>query len=115
MSKSKAKGTAQETLIVNWLNDKGIRARRITLSGPKDKGDIELLDFPVIIEAKNERKMTLSEYVDEALIEAENSHVDIGVAWHKRVRKGSPGDHYVTMDGNTFLKLLKLIEGKNTV
>lgn len=87
----------------------------MTLSGPKDKGDIELLDYPVIIEAKNERKMTLSEYVDEANIEAYNASVLIGVAWHKRIRKGSPGDHYVTMDGNTFAELLKLIGAKNAV
>ena len=110
VNRSKKKGTAQETAIVNWLNDIGIRARRVTLSGANDKGDIELLDFPVIIEAKNEKRMTLSEYVDEANREGDNAGNKIGIVWHKRRGKASPGQHYVTMDGNQLVNLLRLIK-----
>jgi Holliday junction resolvase len=107
---SRKKGTKEETDIVNWLNDIGIRARRVALSGALDKGDIELLDFPVIIEAKNEKKMTLSEYVDEANREGDNAGGKIGIAWHKRRGKVSPGQHYVTMEGNQLVRLLRLIK-----
>jgi hypothetical protein len=107
---SKKKGTKEETDIVNWLNDIGIRARRVTLSGAKDRGDIELLDFPIIIEAKNEKRMTLSEYVDEANREGDNAGNKIGIVWHKRRGRASPGQHYVTLDGNQFVNLLKLIK-----
>lgn len=110
MSKSKDKGTREETAVVTFLNDHGIRARRMALSGAKDKGDVELLDFPIIIEVKNRARVNLNEYVDEANGEAVNAGAAIGVAWHKRIRKGSPGDHFVTMDGYTFLKLLDRIK-----
>lgn len=113
MNRSKAKGTHEETAIVDFLASCGIRARRVTLSGAKDKGDIELLDFPIIIEAKNRTRVDLNTYVDEANIEADNAGAQIGVAWHKRIRKGSPGDHFVTMDGATFVKLLALIKQSN--
>lgn len=106
---SKAKGTSWETLVTNALNELGIRARRRTLSGPADKGDIELLDLPVTIEAKNCKTMKLSEWVDSARGEAINAGVPIGVVWHHRPRKASPADAYVTMDGLTFMYLLSCI------
>ena len=117
-NKSKAKGTSWETLITNTLNERGFRARRRTLSGALDKGDIELLDFPVIIEAKNCKTMKLSEWVDEANIEAlhdttpfpDTMNMKVGVVWHHRPRRSTPGKGYVTMEGETFMLLLRYIE-----
>lgn len=108
-NKSKSKGTSWETLVTNSLNALGIRARRRTLSGAADKGDIELLDLPIIIEAKNCKTMKLSEWVDSALGEAINADVPIGVVWHHRPRKSSPENAYVTMDGLTFMYLLSCL------
>lgn len=107
MSKSKQKGTSWETAIKRYCDDEGVPARRKVLAGANDEGDLEL-PLGIIVEAKNERAMTLSSYVDEANKEAANT-IDgwIGVAWHHRKGKASPADAYVTMDGATFLKLVK--------
>lgn len=109
-NKNKSKGTTWETRITNALNALGIRARRRTLSGALDKGDIELLDLPIIIEAKNCKTMKLAEWVDEAEKEAQNAGVLFGVVWHHRPRKSSPEDGYVTMRGETFIKILDYLK-----
>lgn len=109
-NKSKSKGTSWETLITNVLNSRDIRARRRALSGAMDKGDIELLDLPLILEAKNCKTMKLSEWVDEVEIEAQNAEAMWGIVWHHRPRKSAPEDGYVTMRGETFLKFLEYIK-----
>jgi hypothetical protein len=107
MSKSKQKGTSWETAIVRYLEEQGISASRKVLAGSNDQGDIDM-PLGIVVEAKNERAMTLSSYVDEANIEARNTKEGwIGVAWHHRKGKSSPGDAYVTMDGASFVKLVK--------
>lgn len=113
VNKSKQKGTAWETEIVNYLRDFGFDARRKVLSGNADKGDIEIIELPfLVIEAKNERKYSLSEYVAEANAEAENSNVELGLTWMHRQGKSSPKDGYVLMDGETFRILLSLLKTK---
>ena len=117
MNKSKAKGTAAESAIVNYLKDVGTYAHRNTLAGSLDKGDITIPLQPgnVIIEAKNEKKTTLSEYVDETNTEAANANALFGVAWHKRRGKLSPANWYVTMDGETFVKILNELKKTHAV
>jgi hypothetical protein len=104
----KQKGTSWETAIKNWLALHGYLARRKPLTGNKDTGDLEIEGIPwLVIEAKNVQKVTLGPWVDEAETEAENADAEIGVVWHHRPRKGSPGDAFVTMSGDTFFKLLR--------
>lgn len=112
MNKSKQKGTAWETEIVKTLQSSGFSARRKTLSGSADKGDIEIVSIPdLVIEAKNSKIYKLAEWVAEAKIEAENANADFGVVWMHRDRKSSPLDGYVVMDGDTFIRLLAILEG----
>jgi Holliday junction resolvase len=106
MSKSKAKGTAAETAIVEYLAKLGVLAVRNPPQGTKDKGDINILGVPIAVEVKNCRTMKLAEWVDESIVERAHANADIGVVWHKRSRKGSPGDWYVTMTGLDFINLL---------
>lgn len=102
------KGTSWETLIERSLNERSIRARRRALGGAEDKGDIELLDLPfLVIEAKNCKAVSLSTWVDEAVIEAQHAGAEMGVVWHHRPRKSSPWEGYVTMDGETFFRILR--------
>lgn len=110
MSKSKAKGTAAETAIVNFLNEYGISAVRNPPQGAKDKGDINLLKLPVAVEVKNHATMKLAEWVDEVIVEKAHANKAIGVVFHKRLRKSSPGDWYVTMNGWDFLQILKTLD-----
>lgn len=107
VSRERQKGTKAETDIVNFLNDEGIGAIRHPLSGAKDKGDIFLLELPVTIEVKDHKQMKLAEWIGEATAERINAGNDIGVVWHKRARKGSPGEWYVTMSGADFITVLK--------
>lgn len=106
MSQAKAKGTTAESLVVAYLQDCGyIHTERRTLNGSNDKGDIAGIPG-VCIEVKNQKTMQLAQWVDEALTEQDNSSADITAVWHKRVRKGSPQDWYVTMTGEQFVRIL---------
>lgn len=112
MSRSKNKGTKWETAIVDYLRDVWHfrTARRVTLTGRADQGDIhlgELGDPLVVIEAKNEQRMSVAEYVDEADREAAAAPGQpLPVAWVHRRGKASPADGYVMMSGHTFARII---------
>lgn len=83
-NKSKKKGTRAETSVVRFLESYGFKARRKTLKGNKDEGDIELFDAPglcspITIEVKagqqtaNPNRAQLEEWLRQARIEGENS------------------------------------------
>ena len=106
MSAARAKGTAWETAIVNYLIGEGfVMAERRALAGALDKGDITGIPG-VVIEAKNCKTINLAQFVDEANVEAINANADVGVAWVKRRGKTSPAEAYVVMSGTTFIELL---------
>lgn len=112
VNKPKIKGTAWETALVNFLIENGFStAERRALSGTKDKGDVAGLGLPVVIEAKNEKTITLGTYLAEVHAEMVNADATYGVAWVKRRGKTSPGDAYVVMDGWQWLAILKLLRG----
>jgi hypothetical protein len=110
MSKSKAKGTAAETAIVKYLNDNDLLAVRNPPQGAKDKGDINLLGLPVAIEVKNCVRLELSEWLKEAKEEKTNAGASVGVVWHKKKGTTNPGDWYVTMSGEDFIRLLHSVQ-----
>jgi len=108
---SGAKGTAWETKIERLLQEAGYDATRIVKRGAEDHGDVEIR-LPVgriTVEAKNERKYTLNEYVEEASKESENAGTMFGVAWVHRARKASPADGYVVMSGAQFIEILRIL------
>ena len=106
MSAERAKGTRWASRIVNFLRVSGWpHAELRNLSGAKDRGDIAGV-IGVCIEAKNQARHSMAEWLDEANTEAANAHAPFGVVWAHRRGKGSPGDGYVVMDGHTFVKLL---------
>jgi hypothetical protein len=108
MSASKAKGTAWESRIVQYLRESGLPAvERRALNGATDKGDIAGL--PLVIEAKNCKTTALAAWVDEATAEARNAGAPVGVVWHHRRGKASPGEGFVTMRGEDFLVLLRAL------
>jgi hypothetical protein len=105
---SKAKGTAWESAVVNWLRSTaGFDARRKVQAGGLDQGDITVEETPwLVIEAKAAKAHDFAGWVGEANIEARNAGVSTGVVWAKRRGKSSPQDGYVVMDGATFRGLL---------
>jgi Holliday junction resolvase len=107
MSKQKQKGTAAETAVLRYLQDKEIMARRLPLTGSKDQGDILISGTDnFTLEVKNHKEMRLAEWVDEAITERDNAGTDFGVVVHKRLRKGNPKDWYVTTTLEEFTRLI---------
>lgn len=108
MSKNKARGTKHETNVVNYLRANGFpHAERRTLSGAKDRGDINAA-ADLVIECKSQARHSLAEWVDEANAEGVNAGADIALVWAHRRGKGSAGDGYVILDGATATRLLRL-------
>jgi hypothetical protein len=106
VSKSRAKGTAWETMIVNYLREHGVPyAERRALGGIQDRGDVAGI-HRVVIEAKSAVRIDLAGWVDEAEAERKNDRADVGVAWVKRRGKTSPGAGYVIMTGESLVRLL---------
>lgn len=113
---SKAKGTSWETTLVDYLRPIFGIAERQPLAGAEDTGDVWFLwnGHPYVVEAKATRAINLSEFVNEAQVEAEN--------WWK-ARKGqypkphplaiikrrnhSAGKAYVVMTLDDFVRLVK--------
>jgi len=97
-------GTRAESAVVAYLQAQGFPAERRALAGVNDRGDVAGL-AGIVIEIKDHGKMELAEWVKEANREAAVAG-DLGVVWHKRRGQG-PAGGYVTMDGATFVALLK--------
>jgi hypothetical protein len=103
---NKRKGTSWESSIVDTLRANGWPyAERRAMNGSKDRGDVAGLPG-VVIEAKNARAIVLGAWLDEANVERDNDHADLGVVWFKRRGKVDAGAGYVLMDGRTFARLL---------
>ena len=106
MSKSRRKGTAWESAIVDYLRANGVpHAERRALNGAKDRGDIAGLPG-VVIEAKSAARVELAAWLDEAEAERANDKADIGVVWFKRRGRACPGAGFVLMSGDTLVRLL---------
>lgn len=69
-----------------------------------DVGDIAGL--PIVVSVKNHVTLKLAAWVDELGLMLSAADKATGVVWHKRVRKGSPLDWYVTMSGLQFMPFL---------
>jgi hypothetical protein len=108
VNRSKAKGTAWEGAIVDFLRLVGVAAaERRALGGNLDRGDIAGLPG-VVIEAKAEKTFKPAEWLREARAERVNDGALIGVVWAKRVGKTSAADGYVIMEPETLVTLLRL-------
>lgn len=107
MSAAKRKGTDAETAVVAYLREHGFpHAERRASRSVLDGGDVSGV-VGVMIEVKAEKSLKLSEWMHEVLVQVANSAAVVGLCWHKRRMKGSPGDWYVTVDGATMVWLLR--------
>lgn len=107
MNRSKAKGTAGESAVVEALKAAGWpHAERRALSGTQDRGDVAGM-AGVCIEVKNERTYDISGWLKEVEVEKANARAAIGACWFKRPGKGDPMDWGVVMTGAQFVDLLR--------
>lgn len=109
MSASKDRGTRAETAVVAYLQGHGFpHAERRALSGSQDKGDVAGV-LGSVIEVKDCRRDCLPQWLDETETERINAGAEYAVCWHKRRGKGSPADWFVTMRGEQWVRVLRLL------
>lgn len=107
VNKSKAKGTAAESATVSFLQANGFPyAERLALQGGKDRGDITGIPG-ICIEVKNESEYTFASWMNECVVETENSKADFGmvVAKPRLVGTTRTGQWYAIMYANPFWDL----------
>jgi hypothetical protein len=106
VNRSKIKGTAYETAVVNYLQQHGFpNAERRALRGSLDCGDIAGIP-DVVMELKATREITLAAFMDETAVERRNAGARIGVAVVKR-RQRSTGESYVIMELSQFVEMIR--------
>lgn len=118
MGANKDKGTRHESAVVNYLNKalgnlnadgeitnqlSPYNISRKAQTGARDVGDIWA--FPFVVEAKDEAKHDIPGYIRQANKEAGHAKFPYGVAVIKK-RNANIKDAYVTMDLETFAKVL---------
>lgn len=104
VNKPKRAGTAWESAVCRYLNERGLKVVRRALTGGKDQGDIYGLDNWTL-ECKAERSIDLAGALNEAKQEAANAGTDFYAAVHKR-RNHSTEDGYVTVPLSMFVDLV---------
>lgn len=113
-NKHKAKGTAFETLIKDYLKSKGfVNARRAALEGADDKGDIHGIQQrvslrQVCVQCKNQKQFQLSQWLNDTVDQAARLDNALPALVVKRPGKGEKalGDSYVVMRLDDFVDLL---------
>jgi hypothetical protein len=106
-SANKAKGSQYERDVAKYLRANGFPEadRRYGAGVREDKGDI--VGVPgFAIECKNQRTITLSQFLDEAIIEAKHARARFGVAVIKR-RNRPTAESYVVMSLDQFAQLIR--------
>jgi hypothetical protein len=110
MNRSKQRGTAAETAVVNHLRLNGYpEAERRSLHGSTDKGDIVNGPPGTIIEVKAARTPNYQAWLREADTERDNAHTDHGIVVHKPHGLGtmSVNRWHVVMTFDTYLAMVK--------
>ena len=113
VSAASAKGQRFERLVADWLkfrlqNDHiDIRPK----NGTNDRGDIggvrTAMGAKVVLELKNHTRFALSDWLDQAEVEACNDDAPYTAVIFKRPRKGKPADQYVLMTAEVFARLIE--------
>jgi hypothetical protein len=107
VSKSKQKGTAAETAVVNYLKSRGrAHIERRSLNGSNDRGDIAGIPG-VVIEVKNHARMELSQWLSELEVEIGNDNANTGVVIHKKKGTTNVGEWYATMPVSVWFDLIE--------
>lgn len=106
MSTARRKGTAWESRLVTYFREHGFpHADRHPLRGTKDVGDISGIPL-VVIEAKNQKEVTLAKWVDEARLEKQRAGAQVAAVVFPR-RNCVTGRAYVLLELETFVELIR--------
>lgn len=105
-NRNKNRGSQWERDVVKYLQENGfpLAERRYGAGLREDKGDIR--GVPVTLECKNHAQISLSTFLDEAILEAKHAGTKLGAAVIKRRNKGTK-DAYVVMSLEQYVELMK--------
>ena len=105
---NKAKGSAAERAVCDYLNVRGVDAERVPAGAALDRGDLWIPDkhWPAI-QIKNHARLDLAGWINDIQDQKRNAKRDTGIVIHKRRGKGNPADWYVTL---TLTDLITIIE-----
>jgi hypothetical protein len=114
-NRSKAKGTAFEVLVRDYLIKKGfIHAHRTALEGGQDKGDIHGIIRratmrKVAVQCKNDKSFNISGWLNDTVEQAQRLNDAVPVLVVKRKGKGEKalGDSYAIMRLDDLVQLLE--------
>lgn len=103
---AKAKGSAFERQICDYIADAGIPAERLPAGATLDRGD--LWTPHAAVQAKNRRELRIASWLDETLVQQQNAAKD----WHwlvvKRRGVGHPGGQLAVCTTAQMRRLLEL-------
>lgn len=102
----KAKGSAYERLIVNYLREHGFGVDRTRAGWSDDKGDIHGVDG-FTWECKNHKSLNLAGWIKELENECRNAGTTLGAVVHKKRGTTDPGEQYATLPLRMLVQLLK--------
>ncbi len=106
MSRARAKGTAAETALRDWLQRNGHSyAERLALGGTNDRGDITGIPG-VVLEVKNCKTFDLAGWLDELAVEMANADVSVGAVVAKRRGTTDRARWYAVMPVEVLNRLL---------
>jgi len=100
---SRTKGRKWQTAVRQWLELAGLTVVESGGAGI-ESGDLLILSPLVAVEAKNQQRMDLAGWVDQATRQAPKGAIPVVV--HHRAGRASVADGYVTMSGAAFLDLI---------
>lgn len=120
---AKAKGSAFERDAMNEGRARGHQIERLRATGTNDEGDLALFGgygLVTVLEAKARARMSLAEWMDEAVVEAQNwakhrNHLGIDpvpAVLHKRRMKGI-ADAYLTLRYGDYLDINHLLKHRH--
>lgn len=109
MSKQRAKGTAAETAVVNYLKANGFpEADRAPLRGTLDKGDVTGIRN-VVIEVKNHKTYSIPAWLRELEVEIANAKAETGflVVKPNGIGTAKTGDWWAVLPLRRMVELLR--------
>jgi hypothetical protein len=102
---NKAKGSAFERLMCDYIADADIPAERLPAGATLDRGDLWLPH--AVVQTKNRRELRIASWLDETLVQQRNANKD----WHwlvvKRLGVTAPGGQLAVCTTAQMRRLLK--------